>query len=119
MNTRRYIVMLTAVVAPLASWCASADPARTDDVPRIVVSFAGLDLTSQKGADVLYSRIRSAAKIVCRVNESREQHRIARAHACYRSALEDAVAQVNRPLLSEVHARRTGRPEDVVRSASR
>lgn len=119
MNRRRYIVVMTAIVAPLATWCASADSARIDDVPRIVVSFAGLDLTSQKGVDLLYSRIRSAAKIVCRVNESREQHRIAQARACYRSALEDAVAKVNRPLLSEVHARRTGGPEDVARSASR
>jgi UrcA family protein len=118
MNTRRYIVMLTAAVAPIATWCANAD-STTDDPPRIVVSLAGFDLASQKGADAMYRRIQSAAKIVCRVNESREQPRIARARACYRSAIDDAVAQANRPLLSEVHARRTSSPEDVIRSASR
>ncbi len=118
-NTCRYILMLTAAVACMAAGYARADSSRTDDVPSIVVSLAGFDLSTAKGTDVVYSRIRSAAKIVCGVNKSRQLPQMARANVCFRNAVDDAIAQANRPLLSQLHARRTGNDREVLRSASR
>lgn len=119
MSTRRYVVMLAAVLAPLATWFASAEPVLPEAVPAVAVSLEGYDLSSPKGADALYSRIQSAAEVVCRVDESRETERIARAQACYRSAVGDAVAQVNQPTLSAMHARHIGKPSEIVRTARR
>jgi UrcA family protein len=118
-STRRCILMLTAIAAGLAAGCANADADRTDDVPRIVVSLAGIDMSTSTGASVVYGRIRSAAQAVCRVNQSRDLKQIALARDCYRNAVDDAVAQANRPMLSELHARKMGDAREVIRSASR
>jgi UrcA family protein len=110
--------MLTAAVACMAAGYTRADN-NTDDVRTIVVSLAGFDLSSAKGADAVYSRIRSAAKIVCAVDQSRQLAQIARARACFRNAVDDGITQANRPLLSALHARRTGTEREAIRSASR
>jgi UrcA family protein len=116
---RGYMLMLTVIAACFAAGFASADTGRTDDVPKIVVSLAGVDLSTPKGAELAYDRIRSAAKIVCRVDESRELAQIARTRDCFRGAVNDAVGQVNRPLLSALHERRTGEQSEMVRTARR
>ena len=118
-STRRYILMLTAIAAGLTAGYASADNDRSGDVPKIVVSLAGIDMSTAKGTDVVYGRIRSAAKIVCRVDESRDLGQKQRARDCFQTAVDDAVAQADRPMLSALHARRMGNPRDVIRSASR
>ena len=117
-STRRYILMLTAVAAYFAAGCAAAESNSIDDLPRVVVSLAGLDLSTNKGADLVYGRIRSAAEFVCSVNQSREPARIARARVCFRNAIDDAIAQANRPLLSALHARRMGNQREMIQSAS-
>ena len=118
-TTRRYIVILTALVANLAAGHAIADTDRTDDVPEIVVSLADLEMSKPKGVDLAYGRIRSAAKIVCRVNQSRELAKVARASTCFRSSVDDAVAKVDWPLLSELHARTMSGDAEMIRAASR
>lgn len=118
-STCRYIVMLAAMAACLAGGSAGADTNRTDDVPKIVVSLAGLELSTPKGAEMVYGRIRSAAKIVCQVDQSRELERMTRARACFRDAVDDAVGQADRPVLSALHARRMDEQGEMVRSARR
>ena len=115
----RYILMLTAIVSCLAAGNASADIGNLDDVPKIVVSLAGLEMSTPKGAELGYSRIRSAAKIVCRMDQSRVPQQIARARACFRTAMDDAVGQANRPVLSALHASRMGGQAEMIRSARR
>ena len=51
---------------------ASAEPKRSDDVPRAVVSFVELDLAKPAGADTVYRRIRVAAESVCKLHQSRD-----------------------------------------------
>ncbi|WP_129774526.1 UrcA family protein [Peristeroidobacter soli] len=116
---RSHILLLTVIAACLVSGFASADNGGTGDVPKIVVSLAGIETSTPKGAELAYDRIRSAAKIVCRVDQSRELERMVRARACYQSALSDAVGQANRPLLSALHAQRTGERNEMIRTAAR
>ncbi|MDY6944689.1 MAG: UrcA family protein [Pseudomonadota bacterium] len=118
-SVRRYILMMTAAVACAAAGHAHADNKRTGDVPKVVVSLAGLDLSTGKGANLLYGRIRTAAEAVCGIGESRELAQVVQARACYRSAIDEAIAQANRPMLSALHARKLGKPVAVIRSASR
>jgi UrcA family protein len=68
------------------------------------VRFADLNLESPEGAHALYSRIRSAAESLCGEqfslwdgNRSREWQ------DCYRTTIERAVVQLNRPVLTAVH----------------
>jgi UrcA family protein len=118
-NMRRYILLLTAAVASLAAGYACADSNRIGDVPKVVVSLAGLDLSTGKGVDMVYGRIRNAAEAVCGVGQSRELAQVEHARRCFRSAIDDAIAQANRPLLSELHALKMGKPVEMIRSASR
>lgn len=109
---------VTLVAACLIASFASADTRSMDDVPKIVVSLAGIEMSTPKGAELVYGRIRTAAKVVCRVDQSREPQQIARARACFRVAMDDAVAQADRPVLSALHASRMGEPE-MIRAARR
>ena len=73
-------------------------------VPSITVSYSELDISKPQGLEVLYTRIKRAAKSVCGFyNSPRELSRGRHSMACYQSTLEDAVRQVNRPTLTALH----------------
>jgi UrcA family protein len=118
-STRRYMLMITAVTACLAAGCASADIDRDYDVPKVVVSLAGIDLSTPAGAKAVYGRIRSAAESVCGVNQSRDLVQVRQARACFQSSVDDAIARVDRPLLSALHERRMGNQPEMIRAARR
>jgi UrcA family protein len=68
----------------------------------VSVRYADLDLASEVGAAALYHRIQGAARVVCGYDE----HRLAALsymNRCNSSAISDAVAAVNAPLLSAIH----------------
>lgn len=118
MNTRHLTLSIAAAAQLLVS-VASAEPNTVDEAPRVVVRFAELDLSKAAGADALYQRIRSAARNVCSMHESRDPAQIARSYSCYRSAVDNAVAQVNHPRLSLLHDRALGKKGEVFISAKR
>src|SRR5687768_3273105 len=66
--------------------------------PSITVSYSELDISKPAGLEVLYTRIKRAARSVCGFDHSpRELSRGRRSMTCYQTALDDAVRQVNRP----------------------
>jgi UrcA family protein len=72
-----------------------------------VVRFSDLDVSKIEGAKTLYTRLRYAAKVVCEPFESASLSGYARHNACMDKAIADAVARVDRPLLSQYHQLRT------------
>jgi UrcA family protein len=72
-----------------------------------VVRFSDLDLSKADGAAALYARLRHAARVVCAPGESREMGIAAMYRACMNDAIANAVARVDRPLLSQYHQART------------
>lgn len=73
-------------------------------LPSVTVSYRDLDISKPWGLEVLYSRIQSAARGVCSLDQPPRE--LARAHAartCYRSAVDNAVNQINRPMLTALH----------------
>ena len=74
----------------------------------VSVSYAELDVSSPAGAEVLYDRLHQAAQEVCGVNERPTSPfytaGAADRKACYRDALDRAVAQVDEPLVTEQHS---------------
>ena len=78
------------------------------DRPQVVVHFADLDLSRSQGAAVLYRRLKAAAETVCAPLDDRELGRHLRFKACAQSALSRAVAEVDRPALTEYYRARAG-----------
>jgi UrcA family protein len=71
------------------------------------VRFADLDVSKMEGAKTLYARLRYAAKVVCKPLESAYSWHSDQYETCMNKAIADAVARVDRPLLSEYHQSRT------------
>ena len=72
--------------------------------PSITISYSELDVSRPRGVEVLYTRIKRAARSVCGIDRlHRELSGGRRAMACYQSTLDDAVMQVNRPTLTALH----------------
>jgi UrcA family protein len=62
------------------------------------VGYSDLDVSTMKGAKILYLRIRYAAETLC---ESAATWGKKEGEACVRKAVNDAVARVNVPLLTQ------------------
>ena len=69
-----------------------------------VVRFGDLDLSSEHGADQLYSRLLYAARYVCGENDDPayfyERHAVRK---CEQSSIENAVAEIDRPKLTAAY----------------
>jgi UrcA family protein len=86
---------------------SSNDPSATDGLLKYVVRFHELDLSKIEGVAALYARLHYAASVVCDPFASREMSAAEKQRACMDKAIADAVAIVNRPLLSQYHDLRT------------
>ena len=107
-TTSRLALALSTFALLGYSATALGAPSRVGEVATKVVRFKDLDLSTAEGAQTLYERIATAARIVCRdaaFSEIRD---------CRARAIDDAVRAVGRPLLSSVHRSAVDRVEEVV-----
>jgi UrcA family protein len=88
------------VVAGLLTTDASAET-RSDTVKKVTVNFAELNLDKPAGVEILYKRLRNASASVCGGRQAIQAYRSAK--RCYEAALSQAVNDVNKPLLSQLH----------------
>jgi UrcA family protein len=108
MNTRTHATSIRLTLASafaiaaagILATNASAEP-RTEIVRKVTVNFAELDLDKPAGAKKLYKRLRNAAESVCGGRQTIRQYRSAK--RCYDEALAQAVIDVNKPLLTQLH----------------
>ena len=107
-TTSRSVLVLSALALLGSSATTLAAPSRVGEIATKVVRFKDLDLSTADGAQKLYERITTAARIVCRGAEVREKRE------CRARAVDDAVRAVGRPLLSSVHRSTLDRVEEVV-----
>jgi UrcA family protein len=89
----------TALAQPATA--AEAAPASTVSYP---VGYSDLDVSTAKGAKTLYLRIRYAAETLC---ESAATWGKKEGEACVNKAVNDAVARVNAPGLTQYNQLRT------------
>jgi UrcA family protein len=97
------LTLILLISSPAAF--SGEDPSTTSNVR--TVSFAGLDLNTQAGAGVAYSRIRSAARAVCshlHTLELGQRRQIW--DACVNDAIARAVAGIEAPGLTAYAAAR-------------
>lgn len=97
------LTLAAAVVGPFA--LAHADRVgQMAGVPEIVVNYDDLDITNEQGLERLYSRIQYAAMDICDYDRlHKELSRQRRPASCYRAAVDDAIKQVNQPMLTALH----------------
>ncbi|MFM9864968.1 MAG: UrcA family protein [Micropepsaceae bacterium] len=105
MKTQLFAAALTlAAFAALAP--AKASNVSGGDVPSLDVTYSDLNLGNRAGAETLLRRIRSAASEVCG-GDPRRSFRDLRVkqqyRSCVRTAVDDAVRQVNAPMLTAVY----------------
>ena len=93
--------ILAVLVSSFAVVCSAAD---STDVPKAIVRYADLDISTSQGATVLYNRIRSASEGLCAPLNGGDLDSKFRAKACVQRAIDGAVAKVNRPALYAVYA---------------
>jgi UrcA family protein len=104
-------ICIAATLSYSAADASTGSPSNEESVTNAshnyVVRFTDVDLSKISGAIVLYARIRQAAGTVCQSLESRELGFAQKHRVCMDKAVSDAVASVNRPLLSQYHQLRT------------
>ena len=100
------IGVFTAALALAAPNPATAEP------QQVKVNLSGIDLTSDAGADQALRRIRNAARAVCGVRGGAQPYRDrADARDCAREAMQQAVDDLNSPLVSRRLQRNRGYAE--------
>jgi UrcA family protein len=114
-HTKNHAIRAITLSAAAALGCYAAgasagsqnDQFVSDGVNKYIVRFPDLDLSKMEGAAALYVRLQHAAGTVCDSLQSRDIGIAAKYRACMQHAVADAVASVNRPLLSQYHESRT------------
>jgi UrcA family protein len=91
----RFATTMMIVAVGLGYQLANAAP--SDDVPSVVVRFTDSDLAHIDGVAALHRRLKEAAKTVCAAQDG-PLYKI-----CWKSALSEAVAKVDRPALTAYH----------------
>jgi UrcA family protein len=118
--TRAFTLCAAAVLSfPTANASTNDTSVRSTSDGRLsyVVRFDDIDVSKMAGVQTLYSRLRSAAKTVCEPLDGAGLHAAAQHRACMDKALSDAVASVDRPMLSQYHQSRTGDKSGLVQLA--
>ncbi|HEX4387657.1 MAG TPA: UrcA family protein [Steroidobacteraceae bacterium] len=97
-----------ATLATLLAFVAAVATANTLDAPaQRVVKFDDLNLATSSGVARLYSRIRSAAREVCEPVAVWNVAVLLARQECMQRAIEQAVDDVNDPMLKSYHDSRT------------
>jgi UrcA family protein len=100
---RTTIVAMSALAIPMAA--IGATPSQFEDVS-VKVSFADLNIQSDAGAKVLYSRLKRASEDACDLDSYARSSGLSeyqKARECYEQALEDAVASIDSDALQQIH----------------
>jgi UrcA family protein len=71
-----------------------------------VVRYREADVGQRSGAQMLYGRIRVAARIVCHEHDGAEPARRQRYTACLKASVDRAVEELDAPLVTALHEQR-------------
>ena len=98
-------LLLTALFAVSFYVPMASAMVHQEDDNAVRVTFAELDLTQQAGVEVLYQRIRTAARKVCGANVYRTRS-LSTQHAakeCFNNAVDNSVNKIGNLTLEALH----------------
>ena len=105
-NLKTGISLLIAVGIALPVAASAGKPGHAEDTS-IKVSYEDLNINSEAGARVLYSRLKRASEKACNVEPLSEHGSIERVRAaklCYHEVLSGAVENIDSDALRRIHA---------------
>jgi UrcA family protein len=103
-SSRTALFTATALVCTVTGSGLCAATAAAEDVASVTVSYADLDLSKPVGVQILYGRIKAAARKVCSpLDETKQLQRMQQWRDCYETAVADAVTRIDRPTLTALH----------------
>ena len=94
---------LTLALGIVAGSASAAPTQNAQGARSVMVRYGDLDLTRDEGVQVLYARLRAAAKQVCSDDGSLDLGRRAAVRQCVDTALANAVAGVRNSQLAALH----------------
>ena len=103
-KTRLSTLLLLGIALPAAGMAAT--PSQIDDAA-VKVSYADLNIQSEAGARVLYTRLKKASEEVCGIQTHVIDGSLAatlRARACFRETLEASVENIDSDALTKIHS---------------
>jgi len=98
------------LAGPVSALAASSG--KLDDLPSRKVKYGDLDLNRDAGAAALFSRIKTAAREVCRPTDVFFLNLVREQYNCSQDAIARAVADVNAPLLTSYFLEKTNASND-------
>lgn len=113
MTTAIRCTLLAVLMGSLSA--AFAAVALADESPNRVVHYTDLDLTRSTGVEMLYTRIKVAAREVCEPEGTRGLAFVAAANQCMEQAIANAIARVGAPALTNYYLVKTGKSMIVAR----
>src|SRR4051812_7314031 len=99
------IILLAAASLLVASTPAGAQGESAVVIEHVSIAYGDLDLSTHQGADEMLARLRGAATRACIDHATPDQDHLAVAieqqgSACRKAAIEQALAQLDRPLVT-------------------
>jgi len=98
---------LTAISVALGTAAAIAEIGTTK-APTISLKYYAIETSTPEGVAALYDRILEAAREVCARFRSDNLTGHSAWNGCYSQAVNNAVAAVHKPMLTDLHKRRGG-----------
>ena len=101
-----FVSVLAAAAIAVPAIGSAAAPTKFDD-DSVTVSYADLDIHSEAGARVLYSRLKHASDAVCGIQSHIINGSLAwtlKARQCFRETLDASVEKIDSEALDEIHA---------------
>jgi UrcA family protein len=108
--------LATAFLAVTSTAVHAADISGSELMKR-TVTYGDLNLANPQGVEQLYQRVVSAAQQVCDSLDGRSLQEKVQFSICVRQSIARAVAVVDQPALTALHAIKTGQPESMARLA--
>jgi len=117
-SARNLIDVRCLVLATLATACLAvtspvvhaADESPGSEPMKRTVTYGDLNLANPQGVEQLYRRIVGAARQVCGALDGRSLQEKAQFSICTKQSIARAVAAVDQPSLTALHAVKTGQP---------
>ncbi len=104
--------LLATLALSVAQYVCAGDTA--DTPAHLVVSYAGVDLSTTAGAKLVYGRLHAAAKQVCSpLDREGDLNLAVRYRTCVQTAMSNAIQQLDKPLLTDLFIERTRGPQPV------
>ena len=105
-NRKTRLSLLPLAIIAVPAIAAAAAPTQIEDAS-IKVSYADLNIQSEAGARVLYTRLKRATEEVCGIQTHVINGSLAEtlhARTCYRETLEASVEKIDSDALSRIHS---------------